>query len=76
MEYGERKGWKIQKRAREEVVRRCIMCLNGFPEGKERKNRADAMCEVIMAENFPIHQTDEWFFNSEIMKKSCKPQVW
>ena len=35
------------------------MCLNGFPEGKERKNRADAMCEVIMAENFPIHQTDE-----------------
>ena len=58
MEHGERKGWKIQKGVREEVVRTCIMCLNGFPEGKERKNRADAMCEVIMAENFSIHQTD------------------
>ena len=31
---------------------KCTICLNGFPEGKERKKKTGTMCEVIMAENF------------------------
>ena len=49
------KNTKKSKRGGSQKVY-CV--LKWISRGKERKNRADAMCEVIMAENYSIHQTD------------------
>lgn len=44
MKNGERKRWKIQKRGqkyKEEILARCIICLNGFQQDREEQDRCN-----------------------------------